>query len=40
MKPIFDGLVIPETLPLSNDQSNTLFSTALIQFGISILLIE
>ena len=39
MKPIFDGLVIPETPPLSKDLSNTLFSTALIQFGISSFLI-
>ena len=38
MHPVFDNLVLSPSL-LDEDQSSTLFSTALIQFGISILLI-
>ena len=37
---LLDGLVVPETLPLSEDATNKPFSDALIQFGISSLLIE
>ena len=37
---LLDGLVVPETLPLSEDTTNKPFSDALIQFGISSLLIE
>ena len=39
MHPVFDNLVLSPSL-LDEHQSNTLFSTALIQFGISSLLIE
>ena len=39
MHPVFDNLVLSPSL-LDEDQSSTLFSTALIQFGISSLLIE
>lgn len=39
MHPVFDNLVLSPSL-LDEHQSNTLFSTALIQFGISNLLIE
>ena len=38
MHPVFDNLVLSPSL-LDEHQSNTLFSTALIQFGISSLLI-
>lgn len=36
---LLDGLVVPETLPLSEDATNKPFSDALIQFGISSFLI-
>lgn len=39
MHPVFHNLVLSPSL-LDEDQSSTLFSTALIQFGISSLLIE
>ena len=39
MHPVFDNLVLSPSL-LDEHQSSTLFSTALIQFGISSLLIE
>ena len=39
MHPVFDNLALSPSL-LDEHQSNTLFSTALIQFGISNLLIE
>lgn len=38
MHPVFDNLVLSPSL-LDEHQSNTLFSTALIQFGISSFLI-
>ena len=38
MHPVFDKLVLSPSL-LDKDQSNTLFSTVLIQFGNSSLLI-
>ena len=38
MHPVFDKLVLSPSL-LDEDQSNTLFSTVLIQFGNSSLLI-
>lgn len=37
---LLDGLAVPETLPLSEDATNKPFSDALIQFGISSLLIK